>query len=113
MTDLVDEGMREVEAYCESRVPEDLRADLRIECTRRGRSITIVERRSPWNPDLTPEWSAVKVAQLRYDEPAGAWSLHCSDSHGQWHVFDHVRPSRTVQPLLAVIEDDPTGIFWG
>jgi hypothetical protein len=67
VTDVVDEAMRQVEAYCESGVPEDLRADLRIECTRRGRSITIAERRPPWNPDLTSEWSAVKVAQLRYD----------------------------------------------
>jgi DUF3024 family protein len=64
-------------------------------------------------PDLSCEWSEIKVAQLRYEDSAGTWSLHCSDSGGRWHVFDDVRPSRTVEPLLAVVEADPTGIFWG
>jgi hypothetical protein len=27
--------------------------------------------------------------------------------------FDDVRPSRTVESLLAVVDADPTGIFWG
>jgi hypothetical protein len=109
----VDEAMREVEAYSESRVPQDLQDELRIECTRRGSSITILERRPPWKPDLGSQWSETKVAQLRYEESAGTWSLHCSDSGGRWHRFDDVRPSRTVEPLLAVVEADPTGIFWG
>ena len=71
MADTVGQAMSAVEAYCESRVPEDLRDEMRIECTRRGKSITIVERRPPWNPDFGSEWSSVKVAQLRYEEPAG------------------------------------------
>jgi len=78
-----------------------------------GESITIVERRPPWNPDFGSEWSSVKVAQLRYEEPAGAWTLHCSDSDGRWHRFDLAAPTKTVEPLLGMIEADPTGIFWG
>jgi len=113
MANVVDEAMRAVDAYCDSRVPEDLREEIRIECTRRGKSITVVERRPPWNPDFGSEWSTTKVAQVRYDEPAATWTLYCPDSNGRWHVFDEVRPSPTVEPLLAVIEADPTGIFWG
>jgi len=45
MTDAVDLAMSAVESYCASRVPEDLRDEIRIECARRGKSITIVERR--------------------------------------------------------------------
>ena len=113
MAEAVDDAMRAGKTYCESRVPKDLRDELRIECTRRGKSITIVERRPPWKPDLDSEWRETKVAQLRYEDSAGTWSLHCSDSGGRWHVFDDARPSRTVGPLLAVVEADPTGIFWG
>jgi hypothetical protein len=113
VADVLDQAMRAVQAHCESRVPKDLRAELRIECRRRGKSITIVERRPPWKPALGSEWSETKVAQLRYEDSAGTWSLHCSDSGGRWHVFDEVRPSRTVEPLLAVVEADPAGIFWG
>jgi hypothetical protein len=113
VADVVDEAMRAVQTYCESRVPQDLRDELRIECTRHGKSITILERRPPWKPDLSSAWSETKVAQLRYEDSAGTWSLHCSDSGGRWHVFDDVGPSRAVEPLLAVVEADPTGIFWG
>ncbi len=107
------DAMRAVEAYCESRVPEDLLDEMRIECTRRGNSITIVERRPPWNPDFGSEWSSVKVAQVRYEEQTGAWALYCSDSNGRWHRFDQAAPTKTVEPLLGMIEADPTGIFWG
>jgi hypothetical protein len=110
---MLDEATRAVEAFCDSRVPEDLRDEIRIECTRRGKAITIVERRPPWNPDFGSEWSTSKVAQLRYDDSAGTWSLYCPDSNGRWHHYAGLLPSRTVQPLLAVIEGDPTGIFWG
>ena len=105
--------MRAVETYCESRVPEDLREEIRIECARQGKSITIVERRPPWNLNLSSEWTKTKVAKLRYEDAAGTWSLHWSDSRGRWHAFDAVRPCRTVEPLLAVLQADPTGIFWG
>jgi Protein of unknown function (DUF3024) len=113
MADTVDEAMNAVEAYCESRVPEDLRDEIRIECVRRGNAITIVEQRPPWNPDLGPEWSSVKVAQLRHDEPADAWLLYCSDRNGRWHRIDPAAPSKTIKPLLGMIEADPTGVFWG
>jgi hypothetical protein len=113
MANVVNEVMRAVEVYCESRVPEDLREEIRIECTRRGNSITIVERRPPWNPDFGSEWSTTKVAQLRHDDTGKTWALYCPDSNGRWHHYDRVRPNPTVEPLLAEIEADPTGIFWG
>ncbi len=110
---MAEETMRAVEAFCDSRVPEDLRDEIRIECTRRGKAITIVERRPPWNPDFTSDWSTTKVAQLRHDDSAGTWSLYCPDSNGRWHYYDRVHASRTIEPLLAEIKADPTGIFWG
>lgn len=113
MADTIDEAMSAVEAYCESRVPEDMRDEMRIECARRGKSLTIVERRPPWNPDFGSEWSSVKVVQLRYEDSVGAWTLYCSDSNGRWHRFEQAAATKTVEPLLGVIEADPTGIFWG
>jgi Protein of unknown function (DUF3024) len=110
---MLDDAMRAVEAYCNSRVPEDLRDQVRIECGRRGKSVTIVERRPPWHPDMGTEWTTSRVAQLRYDDSARTWSLYCADRNGRWRHYPEVRPSRTVETLLAEIEADPTGIFWG
>jgi Protein of unknown function (DUF3024) len=108
-----EQALRAVQVYCESRVPAVLRDEIRIECSRRGRSITIVERRPPWMPEYGPEWSSVRVAQLRLDDRAGAWALYWRDGRDRWHHYDTVEPTASVDPLLAEIEADPTGIFWG
>jgi Protein of unknown function (DUF3024) len=58
-----------------------------------------------------PEWSSTKVAQLRYD--GGTWTLYCADSNGRWWLYDDAAPAHDVEPLLAAIDEDATGIFWG
>jgi hypothetical protein len=56
-----------VEVFCESNVLDEMRDELRLECSRRGNSITVVEGRPPWNPELIgTEWTSMNVAQLRY-----------------------------------------------
>ena len=106
--------MAAVEVFCESGVPEELRDEMRLECSRRGNSITIVERRPSWSPELIgPDWTSMKVAQLRYDASAGNWSLYCCDRNERWWPYDNVGSSASVDPMLAEIDADPTGIFWG
>jgi hypothetical protein len=105
------DAVAQVERYCETRVPEDMRSDVRIEHSVRGNAITIVERRPPWRDDIGAEWSSTKVAQLRYD--GANWALYCSDSSGRWWRYDEAAPARDVAPLLAAIDEDVTGIFWG
>jgi hypothetical protein len=101
----------QVGRYCETLVPEDMRSDVRIEHSVRGNAITIVERRPPWREDFGSEWSSTKVAQLRYE--GANWTLYCSDSSGRWWRYDEAAPARDVAPLLAAIDADVTGIFWG
>jgi Protein of unknown function (DUF3024) len=106
-------GLAAVEAFCQSRVPEDLRNEIRVECSRRGNSITMIERRPPWKPELAgPEWISIDVAQLRYDA-SGQWALYWHDSDERWWPYDDVGPCASVGPLLGEIDADPTGIFWG
>ena len=113
MSTTPEQALVAAEVFCESRIPERLREEIRLECSRRGRSVTIVERRPPWREDLGPEWTSVTVAQLRFDEDSGRWSLHWRDSSERWHLYDRVGPSPSVDPLLAEIDADPTGVFWG
>lgn len=109
-----DAALSAVELFCETRVPEQQRHQIRLECSRRGNSITIFERRPPWSPELIgPEWTSMKVAQLRYDSSSGQWSLYCCDGNERWWLHDNIGSSRSVDPLLAEIDADPTGIFWG
>jgi hypothetical protein len=120
-----NEALAEATRFCEQRTPADLRDQLRLECSARGSAITIVERRAPWNPALGTDWSTLAIAQLRRDargawslhwrggDARGAWSLHWRGGDARWHLYEEVQPSRDVRPLLAEIDADPTGIFWG
>jgi Protein of unknown function (DUF3024) len=108
-----DDALAEAERFCEERTPPDLRDQLRLECSARGDAITLVERRAPWNAELTAEWTTTHVAQLRRDSANGTWSLHWRGSDDRWHPYDRVRPSSDTRHLLAEIDADPTGLFWG
>ena len=107
--EFIEAAAEKVAAYCDQRSTDDYR----IEHTVRGASITILERRPPWNPAYGSEWSSLKVAQLRYDDRARGWRLYSHDSSDRWHPFELARPTPEVAPLLVAIEEDRTGIFWG
>lgn len=103
-----------MEVFCDSRVPPELRDGLRLKCARRGNFIAIAEHRPPSNPELMGnEWTSTKVAQLRYDASDGEWSPYCCDRNGRWWLYDDIGPRPSVDPLLAEIDADPAGIFWG
>lgn len=110
----IESAVAAVEAFCKSRIPEGLGDEIRLEVSRRGRSITIHERRPPWDPErIGPEWTSSPVAQLRSEASSGSWSLYCPDRNGRWWLYDGIGPAATVEPLLGEIDRDPSGIFWG
>jgi DUF3024 family protein len=111
--DVRETAMSDVERFCHARVPEDLRSKVRLEHRLRGNAITIVERRPPWSEHVGPEWTTTHIAQLRYDEDRRRWSLYCRDSRERWWLYDDAEPAADVGPLLAAIDEDPTGTFWG
>lgn len=102
---------REVGHYCEDRVPPHVRDKIRNEYEIRGNSVTIVERRPPWRDDLGTEWSRLTVAQLRFEDKK--WVLYWSDRNGKWHLYDLFDPTPDLSAVLAEVDNDPTGIFWG
>lgn len=106
---VIDAAVERVAAYCERQSTDDHR----IEHAVRGASITILERRPPWNPDFGTEWSSMKVAQLRYDARSRCWQLYSAGSDDRWHPYEFAAPAADVAPLLDAIEQDRTGIFWG
>ena len=106
-------AVSEVERFCDQRVPEEMRSQVRLEHTVRGNAITIVERRPPWSEVVGPDWTTMKIAQLRYDQHDGSWSLYCADRDERWWPYDDAAAAADVGPLLAAIDEDPTGIFWG
>lgn len=75
--------------------------------------LTIVERRPPWHEEFGTEWTSFPIARLRYMKVWREWTLYYRDRNLKFHLYDLVPPATSVEPLLAEIEADPTGIFWG
>ena len=101
-----------VAKYCDAKIPVHARDEIRMEYKVRGKSVTIIECRPPWHESVGPEWSRHSVAQLRFDVSTGDWTLYCADRNSRWHLYDFIE-SGTITELLAEIDADPTGIFWG
>ena len=108
-----DIALAAIRRYCENKIPAKHRDEIRVECDVRGNNVTIYECRPPWHPNLGPDWSRQPVAQLRYQPDDYQWRLYSADRNSRWHYYDLSEPTTQVEELLAEIDDDPTGIFWG
>lgn len=78
------------------------------------RAITILECRPPWDPErMGPEWTRFPIARLRYTKSRWEWSLYWRDRNLKFHRYDRIQPAADIRRLIAEIDRDPTGIFWG
>jgi hypothetical protein len=102
-----------VKRWCAQRVPKHARHQVRVECQVAPRHLTIIERRAPWREDLGPEWTSFPIARLRYTATSKSWTLFWRDRHLRFHLYEQIKPSDSVEDLLAEIDRDPTFIFWG
>ena len=102
-----------VHNYCAHKIPAEYRSEVRVECSVRGKRVTIYECRPPWNPDFRPDWSRQPVAQLRFDPAERRWTLYCADRNGRSRNYPDSKPTSQIDELLTEVNADPTGIFWG
>lgn len=99
-------------------MPESVRKEVRLEVSFRGNGATIYERRPPFLSSLVPapknnEWTRLSVAQFRYDAGTRRWALYYADRSSRWHLYDDVDSPERLEDLIADVDADPTGIFWG
>lgn len=98
--------------YCEQvplRVRDKLRMSFRIE----GNVVTLFEQRVSFQD--RSRWIDIDVARFHYYKTRDRWVLYWRDSKRRrgWHLYDRIKPNRSIEPLLAEVDKDPTGIFWG
>ncbi len=103
---------KKVDEFCKKRVPAHVLDKVNLSYKLRGNSVTIFENRAPWHPDMK-EWTSMPIAQIRYDDKTGKWTLYCADINDKWHEYYDIEPTKNIGEILAEIDEDPTGIFWG
>jgi len=104
---------QEIADYCDQKVPPQVLDKVRLVHQWRGNWVTLVEQRPYWKDPTGGEWLDSPVAQFRYDEHQNDWTLHWRDRNQRWHPYDGLPGSRSISRLLAEVDQDPTGIFWG
>jgi Protein of unknown function (DUF3024) len=108
-----DAAVRQVEQFCRQRTPAHARGQMRLELEVRGATIKVVERRAPWSEELGGDWTSQPIAELRYDDSTATWALYWPRHTGRWHRYENLNAASDVRPLLAEIDADPDGVFWG
>lgn len=102
---------RDLRAYCDD-VPERVRHLLRYSFTLGSSAVELFEERPRWNDHSKP-WTRHPVAKFRYVARRAVWELYCVHRDLKWHRYELLPAARRFDILLAEVEDDPTGIFWG
>lgn len=97
--------------YCEQKAPRVPRGRNAIFHKVRGNSVTLLESRPNFrNPKESAE---IPIAQFRYDPDRNIWSLYSADRKNRWHFYENIEPTPNLSELLAAVDKDPTGVFWG
>jgi hypothetical protein len=97
--------------YCRRKIPSHVRDQLRIDYKIRGNEVKLFECR-PRDDDHSI-WTESPVARLKKDEKRNTWLLYCADRNSKWHLFEPNAENQDIEKLLAEVERDSTGIFWG
>ena len=110
---LPETDLERIRRFCEEQVPEHVRDQVRVEHRVRGRAVTIVELRPPWDPSPGDAWVEFPQARMKYDEQTQGWTLYWFDRNSRAHRYDAVEPEQPRERLLAEYDQDPTCIFKG
>lgn len=87
--------------------------EMRVEMDVDARALTICAGRPPWREDFGPDWTRQEIARMRYTKSTGVWTLYRPDRIGKFHCYEDLKPTPTLDRLLAEIDADPICIFWG
>ena len=110
MAAVPDLDLARIRKFCDDESPEEFRCEMRVEADVRGKSVTVLECRPPW--DGVGDWTRQPLAQMRFDPESALWTLYWADRNSRWHRYDDLAPG-PVTELLDEIKRDPTCIFWG
>jgi len=118
VTALPETDVAAVRRWCAARIPDHARHQVYLDCEVADRHLTVVERRLPYwadgpDPPADVEWTRLPIARLHYTQIRREWTLYWRDRNLRFHLHNHIPPTATVTDLLAAIDHDRNGIFFG
>jgi len=97
--------------YCEKKMPLRVRHQVLLQFRIEGNIVTLFEKRVSFRD--RSKWIEEPVARFKHVKIRNQWELYWLDRNSRWHFYPRVRLNRSIEPLLAEVDYDPTHIFWG
>jgi len=102
---------RTVCELCRKCSPPEQAGELRTVYEVEGHSVTMYEERPPW--DGVGEWTRRGIARLRFSRSRSEWQLYWMRQDLRWHLYDPDEMLADLGSLVAVVEADKYGAFFG
>ena len=96
--------------YCEQKVPDDLKDQVRVLYSIKGYTVTIIQSKPSFPGSHL--WADCPIARLKYDPRTSSWELYRRNLTGEWQRYTDLKPTRHLQSLIDEIASDPFGVFW-
>ena len=100
-----------VGAFCRRLSAPRFASELRFVYEVEGQAVSIFEERAPW--DGLGGWTRMGVARFRFVRTRGQWQLYWMRRDLRWHVYEASLVTRDLARLVAVVEADEYGAFFG
>ncbi len=94
-------------------LPDRARDQVRYELDVADRHLTVMECRAPWRDGYDGEWTRFPIVRFHYVKTRREWSTYWRDRNLKFHRYDPLPPTSVLDDLLAAVDGDRSGIFWG
>jgi hypothetical protein len=102
---------RTVGELCRRCSPPEHADQLRTVYEVEGHGVTMYEERPPW--DGLGEWTRRGLARVRFNRSRREWQLYWMRQDLRWHLYDPDEMPADLDSLVAVVEADSYGAFFG
>lgn len=102
---------KQLTEYCARRIPAAVRAKVRVGYRIERGAVVLYEERPAFRPPHG--WQEMVVAKFTYVGTQREWRLYCQHRDLRWHTYQALPAASSFATLLAEVDADPTGIFWG
>ena len=100
-----------VGTLCQKRSPEHIRDKLRCEYRIQNQDVIIFEVRPRWDNPSEETWAP--FAKLKFIRSKNHWRLFWQRADMKWHKYGPLDSSRSLEELVAEIDADTHGCFFG
>ena len=100
-----------VGTFCDNRVPDRARDQLKVGFRVEGQTIFVFESRPSW--DDPNKWMDHDFVKISYVKSRSIWKLYWMRASGKWNLYKPHGEDKDLGKLINTINEDRNGCFFG